>query len=122
MEGKTVLVVEDELSIASLIKDIVSLYGAQVHHAAQGAEALSLIAEHSIDLAVIDITLPDINGIDLYHQLIEKRPEMASQVIFMSGYQADDRMQSLLDQTGSRFIHKPFHLNEFRKTLEELLV
>lgn len=122
MAEKTILVVEDEPTIASLVKDIIGLYGANVHHTALGNEALSLLSEHSFDLAVIDLTLPDIHGVELYHQMVEKQPAMASNVLFMSGYQADESIQSLLNETGARFIHTPFHLNEFRETLEEFLI
>ena len=82
-----VLVVEDELAVREMVRDILVRQGYRVHEAASGLEALELWRLHrtSIDLVLTDVIMPDgVMGTDLVRQLHAQRPELP--VIFTSGY------------------------------------
>ena len=105
---KNILVVEDEPDIHQLVIEAFSAPEFHIYTANDGVEALKLIDDSSaaIDILLVDVVMPRLNGPDLVRVILTYRPEI--KVIFMSGY-ADD----ILDQYGiltsrMRYIKKPF--------------
>jgi two-component system cell cycle sensor histidine kinase/response regulator CckA len=84
--AETILVVEDEPALRSLIELILSEVGYQVLTAADGAEALALISrgEPGLDLVLTDSIMPRVSGSELVTRLREIRPD--TRVIQMTGY------------------------------------
>jgi len=84
--AETILIVEDEPALRSLIELILSEVGYQVFTAADGAEALALITrgEPALDLVLTDSIMPRVSGSELVTRLREIRP--ATRVIQMTGY------------------------------------
>jgi len=82
----TILLVDDDVSLRSLVRSILVKHGSEVIEASDGAEALRVAAVHagSIHLLLTDIIMPRLNGVRLAEQLLQQRPRMA--VLFMSGY------------------------------------
>jgi two-component system, cell cycle response regulator CpdR len=80
----TILVVEDELEIRSVLVSVLSRPDYLVLSAANGTEAMALMAEHKVDLLVTDVKMPEINGFELAHQAKQLRPDLI--VIYMSGF------------------------------------
>ena len=64
-----ILVVEDEKSISTLITTILNNTGYEVMKARTGSEALSMISSHCPDLIVLDLGLPDMDGLDILRQI-----------------------------------------------------
>jgi PAS domain S-box-containing protein len=78
-----VLVVDDEKSIRLTLETFLRNAGHQVVSAATSEAALGLVAEHSLDVAVLDILLGSANGLDLATRIVEKQPNV--QVVFCTG-------------------------------------
>ena len=105
---QTILLVEDEQMVRKLTSDMLKTQGFQVFEAANGVEALHFAQsyEGKIDLLLTDVVMPQMNGQELYTQLIAKRTDL--KVLFMSGYV--DNILNYHDtiKTGVNFLQKPF--------------
>ena len=105
---ETVLVVEDEESLRSLVVRLLAAKGYEVLEAANGAEALAIAAKHAgpIELMLCDVIMPALAGPDAAASLMRLRPEM--HVLFMSGYTEKAVMMDHKLDPATNFIEKPF--------------
>jgi two-component system, cell cycle sensor histidine kinase and response regulator CckA len=107
---ETILVVEDEPALRTLVRHILEFSGYTVLEAATGRAALSIWREHRarIDLLLTDMIMPDgINGRELALQLQADRP--ALRVLYTSGYGTDIVGVNFVLQEGVNFLQKPFN-------------
>ena len=106
--AETILLVEDEAAVRSLVKRILSQKGYRVLEASDGTIALRLAAGHvgEIDLVLTDVLMPNLGGRGMFEELKELSPEM--RVLFMSGNPKDDVFpeKSMADRTP--YLQKPF--------------
>ncbi len=95
--------------------------GYQVVVAKTGKEALHITETFNgqIDLALLDIKLPDIEGEKLYPLIMEARPDL--KVIVSSGFAIEGPAQAILDAGARGFIQKPFSLATLAEKLEAVL-
>lgn len=70
----TVLIIDDEKKICSLLARIIELEGFKVFQAGTGKEGLKLLANQEIDVVISDVKLPDINGVELVKQIKKLKP------------------------------------------------
>ncbi len=115
---KTVLVVDDDPSILSLVKEQLSSYEYLPILAASGKEALEIASETQIDLLLTDVKMPGINGIDLVKQFSILYPE--TRVLFMSVF----TLPSSLYRISGRemvILQKPFVVDTLIKKMETVL-
>jgi len=70
----TILVIDDEADIRALLSETLALDGHRVHAVTDGAEALAFLRQQPFDLALVDIWLPGLNGLELVHRLRELAP------------------------------------------------
>jgi PAS domain S-box-containing protein len=106
---ETILLVEDEPSLRSLIAEILSALGYRVFPASSGVEALNWWRKEGspVQLLLTDIVMPDgVSGGELAEKLQSEIPEL--KVIFISGYSVDLTSPQLSLQEGVNFLQKPF--------------
>jgi len=117
----TVLIIEDEEVLVKLFKQILEMLGYRVLEAKTGKEAVELAKtfDGQIDLALLDIKLPDMDGGRVYPLIMEARPDL--KVIVCSGYSIDGPAQEILDAGAEGFIQKPFLIAPFAKKIKEVL-
>jgi len=118
---KTILVVEDERMISEMIGVFLERLGHTVLTAETGKEAVNSSQSFGgpIDLVLLDILLPDMNGQAVYSVIKEFRPD--TKVIVMSGYSQDGPAQEILDQGAQDFLQKPFTMKELSEKLRSVL-
>jgi signal transduction histidine kinase len=106
--SETVLLVEDEARVRKLIVDILVEHGYRVLEATRGAEAVRLCRTHkaSIDLAVVDVVMPEMSGPEVVKKLISLKPDM--RVLFISGYTDEALVHHGILRSGAAFLQKPF--------------
>ena len=121
MEKKKALIIEDEEEIANIVEDILSIHHTEAIIASRGTEALTILESEPIGFVISDISLPDIDGFELYESVKSKYPALKSQFLFMSGFSPDEKMGKFLAETGNSFIQKPFHINDLQQRLEKYL-
>jgi PAS domain S-box-containing protein len=109
----TVLLVEDEPNILSILRLSLTEKGYTVLEAPDAEQAISLAASHPdmIDLLVADVVLPRMNGIELGQQLLSRYPQLKT--LFMSGFTFDTTAKSLVSSAPLNFISKPFAIQDF---------
>jgi two-component system cell cycle sensor histidine kinase/response regulator CckA len=105
---ETLLVVENESAIRTLVRLALEHHGYHVLTAESGREALLLGVGHkgAIDLLITDVVMPDLKGPELAGQLVKSRPGLT--VLFMSGYMDDAVDGHGLPGDQVDFIQKPF--------------
>jgi two-component system response regulator MtrA len=111
MNGQTkqILVVDDDPFIAEIISTNLNDKGFQVKTADNGQSALDYIAENSIDLIILDIRMPGLNG---YEVLKELKSKSDIPVIMLSGIADPDSLVWSLELGAVDYIRKPFQANE----------
>jgi two-component system cell cycle sensor histidine kinase/response regulator CckA len=108
----TILVIEDEEMLLEVIRAMLEKLGYRVLCAKTGKEAIGIANsfDGDIDLALLDIKLPDMEGSRIYPIIKEYRPKM--KVIVCSGYALDGPAQEILNAGAQGFIKKPFVFKE----------
>jgi PAS domain S-box-containing protein len=119
--SETVLVVEDEQSVASLTRKVLLANGYVVLQADGGDAALKAAARHAgtIHLLLTDVVMPGLSGRELAERLRRARPEV--KVLYMSGYTDDAMMRHGLHETDAQFLQKPFSLDALLARVRETL-
>jgi two-component system, cell cycle sensor histidine kinase and response regulator CckA len=117
----TILVIEDEEPLVELFRQVLERLGYRVLQAETGKEAVELAKtfDGQIDLALLDIKLPDMDGGRVYPLIMEARPDL--KVIVCSGYSIHGPAQDILDAGAEGFIQKPFSIAPFAEKLKEVL-
>src|SRR5258708_10089016 len=118
---KTILAVDDETFMLSLASQMLAQYGYSVLTASSAKEALHLFEswpDLQVDVALVDIVMPGMNGADLALKLHELRPTLP--IIFMSAYSENPELRPP-DWRNVIFIAKPFTSMALARKVREVL-
>ena len=117
----TILVVDDERIILNLCTSILKIKGYTVLTAASGEEALRVLeqSEAAIDLALLDIMMPGLNGIQLAVQIRSAHP--ATPVILMTGFSLREIQEVIGEANSYRIFWKPFKAESLLQMIENAL-
>ena len=119
--GKRVLVVDDTSVARLLTDDILTAVGIDVFEAENGAQALQHAQEQKIDAFLLDIKLPDMNGIELCRTLRGMDPYRNAPIIFVTALDQREVLQWAIEAGADDFIQKPLHAMVLRRRLANLL-
>lgn len=111
-----VLVVDDETNIRKLFTRELTAPGRTIHVAGTAAEALELLHRHYYDIIILDIRLPDANGLELMTSLLETVPNVA--IILITGYADVDTAVRAMKNGAYDYITKPFSLEQMEHVIE----
>ena len=112
-----ILCVDDEVIIRELCCSALEDY--QVRTAANGRQALEILAAEPIDLVLSDIMMPDIGGLDLLQKIKEQQPDQA--VVLMTGYSNREIILKALKAGADDFIDKPVNIVQLDTTIKKVL-
>jgi DNA-binding response OmpR family regulator len=115
---QTILVVEDEASIASFVALYLKNAGYTVRRAATGAEALGLVAHGRPDLIVLDLMLPDIDGVDVCRR-IRQRSDVP--ILMLTARDEDVDKIIGLEVGADDYLTKPFNPRELVARVKSIL-
>ncbi len=115
---KTVLVVEDELKIARLVHDYLQQAGFAVLEAADGATALSLARSHKPDMVVLDLGLPEVDGLDVTRRI---RATSSVPIIMLTARSEESDRIVGLELGADDYIVKPFSPKELVARIRAVL-
>ncbi len=119
--SETILLVDDENMILEVGQELLKRLGYRVITAKNGEEAIEVVKRmrSEIDLVVLDMIMPDMNGGETFDRLREIRPGLP--VILCSGYAIDGQAQQIIHRGCNGFIQKPFNISEFSQKIRHLL-
>jgi len=116
-----ILIVDDDVGLASNLKDILGAESYDVTVAHSGKAALSLDPENSFDLAIVDIKLPDVLGSELIQKLIERFPK-GGEYIIITGYASLD---TAIEVVGKRhvvaYLTKPLDMDNLLALIRQVV-
>jgi DNA-binding response OmpR family regulator len=117
-----ILVVEDESSFLKILQHALESQGYMVLTADRGETALKWIKEVSLDLAIVDLGLPDINGIEVCKAIKSDPRTRSTPVIILTGNTSNDaRIQSNLDGRAELYLNKPIEIADLRRAISKVL-
>jgi two-component system NtrC family sensor kinase len=117
--GASILVVEDEAALAAAVTDALEDAGYVVVRAADGEEALARVNAGRFDLVICDLKMPRLDGPSFYRALATALPGFSRRVIFVSGDLADPDTEQFLEESGCRWLAKPFRLTDLLRAVKE---
>ena len=114
------LLVDDEVGVRELVRDLLKRCGYTVIEATDVTDALALFARHreDIQLLVTDVVMPQMNGRQLAEQFVAERPGL--KVLYMSGY-TDDQVLVQHAAAVPAFLQKPFTPDALARTVRAVL-
>jgi two-component system response regulator (stage 0 sporulation protein F) len=116
----TILIIDDEQSIRALLKEVLEREGYRVIEAGNGREGLATYQKHPADLVIMDLLMPDTDGLEATLQLT--REYVDAKVIAMTGAQGDRNFLDVAKLFGARRVfEKPFDINKLVEAVKEEL-
>ncbi len=109
-EANTILVVDDEESLRFFLSEELAEHGYQVHTAANGQEALELLRRVPVDLAIIDLQMPGLNGLELM-EAIQSLPH-TPELIMLTAHATLEISIEAMRRGCSDFLLKPYNFDE----------
>ena len=112
-----ILVVDDEANIRKLFEREMASPGRTIHTVGSAAEAMEHLRRHYCDVIILDIRLPDSNGLELMSQLLETMPNVA--IILITGHADVDSAVGAMKNGAYDYITKPFSLERMEQVIEK---
>jgi len=118
--GKTVILqVDDDETLCEFMSVRLTRINYEVLTANSGKEALKILEDHKVDLAIIDVSMPGMSGYELLKHMKKKAPEVP--VILLTGYRDDSNLHMSLEVGCNSFIEKPVTFETLAFTIDRVL-
>jgi len=114
----TVLIVDDDASIIMLLEEFLSMEGYKSITAGSAEEALKLVGNHKIEIAILDLKLPQMSGIDLLKILRESQPHIDA--VMLTGFSTVETAIEALRLGAYDYLTKPFNIEELSLLLQKI--
>ena len=113
----TILVVDDNQDLLNTFAMILKRRGFSVQTAGDGFSAVNKFKEQDFDVTLMDIVMPEMNGVDASRKMKEINPE--APIILMTAYSDEELLQTARNQGVQQIIHKPIRIDELIKIITE---
>ena len=119
--GTRALVVEDEAALGVAVAEALTDAGFDVQLAADGAEGLARVREQPYDVIVCDLKMPRVDGMTFFRDVGAFNPQLKKRIVFVTGDVAGTDAERFLDESGCRWLAKPFRLRDLVRTARETI-
>ena len=116
-----VLVVDDDVELATVLAAALRADHHEVEIAANGVEALALLARSRFDVILSDVRMPKLDGPGLYRELQQHHPDMLDRVVFVTGDILGRETAAFLERTRVAHLTKPFDIKQVRRVVDDVL-
>lgn len=120
----SVLVVDDSSIIRTMVRKSIAMAGLeinQIHEAANGQEAMAVLAANWIDIVFADLNMPEMNGVELVEKMAEDSVLTSIPVVIVSSEHSQARIDELMRRGIRAYIKKPFRPENFREVVANVL-
>ena len=114
-----ILVVDDEPALRLTLQEALASEGYRVYTAADGAEATRIVERSKLALVLLDLRLPDVEGLDLVERIVDRRPDLP--VVMITAYSTIETAVAAMRAGAADFLPKPFTPRELRETVARAL-
>ena len=115
----SILLIEDEPNIVSVIKRGLSDHGFEISVATNGLTGLQMVLEHTFDLIILDVMLPNIDGIQICKRIRENNQTLP--ILMLTALDSTENIVTGLDSGADDYMVKPFNMAELAARLRTLL-
>ena len=117
--GSKILVVDDDTRMCDSLEVLLGKEGYEIQTRHSGQEALEVLNKEAFDVVLLDLVLPDINGVETMHYVSSQTPEAS--IIVMTGYASWDSAVDSLKMGAFDYIRKPFEYEELSRVVKSAL-
>ena len=114
----TILVVDDNQDLLDTFAMILKRRGFSVETAGNGVSAVAKFKDQSFDVTLMDIVMPEMNGVDAFKKIKEMQP--GASIILMTAYSDEDLIQSARNEGAHQIIHKPIRIDQLIELINEV--
>lgn len=118
--SKQILVVDDEKEIGILLETAVANYEIEIVHLYNGNDALAYLKNHTPDLILLDIQLPEMNGLDILQEIRQQNKE--SIVVMITAFATVETAVVAMKKGATDFLCKPFSLDDLKRIVDLYLI
>jgi DNA-binding NtrC family response regulator len=118
-DQKNILLVDDDTGVRTVFSSILRKEGYRVTAVKNGYEAIKVIDEESFDLALVDLRMPGLDGIQVLEKIKSRRPQ--TRVIIYSAYGLVEDAVEAMRKGAADYLNKPFSPNELELSLKKAL-
>jgi len=111
-DQRNILVVDDDKSVRTTFSSVLRKEGYRVTAVENGYEAIKAIAEESFDLALVDLRMPGLDGIEVLERIKSRRPK--TRVIIYTGYGSVTTAVEAMRKGAADYLNKPFSPQELK--------
>ena len=116
---KNILVVDDDMSVRTTFSSVLRQEGYRVTAVKNGYEAIKAIDEESFDLALVDLGMPGMDGIEVLEKIKTRRPQ--TRVIIFTGYGSITTAVEAMRKGATDYLNKPFSPEELKAGVKKAL-
>ena len=122
--SRNVLIVDDSTTIRQMVKKTMQMAGLdinEVYEASNGIEALAALADHDVDVILVDINMPTMNGVQLLTRMKQSSRLQDIPIVIASTEGSQQRIDQMMKFGASGYVRKPFQPEQLRDVLAPLL-
>jgi signal transduction histidine kinase/FixJ family two-component response regulator len=119
IHDETIVIVDDDPGIRSLVKDCFAEHGLPAVETSKGSELFSILSIRNVALVLLDIGLPDVDGVSILPKLVEQYPDIA--VIMLSGVSDIHVALDCIRKGAEDYLAKPVRFNDIYNTVRKAL-
>lgn len=113
------LTIDDELIIRMSCERTLSSEGYEVKSASSGKEGIEILEKERFNLVLLDLKMPDVDGIEVLKLIRNKWPD--TKVIIISGYGTDQTAEETIKHGAHNFLEKPFTPDRLLSVINETM-
>ena len=116
MRTTTILVADDDDDVRQVLAEALEGPARRLLQAKNGVEAVQLATGAPVDLVVLDLLMPEMDGVEAYRRIHAARPELP--VVIVTGHAESDLMLKVLEIGPFTVLQKPLDIQKFRKVID----
>jgi DNA-binding NtrC family response regulator len=114
-----VLIADDEESIRFVLRSLIQEFGYEITEAADGAQALNALRSQPFDLAILDIKMPEVDGIAVLREARQIDPTLV--VVIVTAFGTDEQAMAAIREGAYDYFVKPFEIDDVRVTVRRAM-